>query len=583
MGITVSGLGSGLDYDSWIEELVAIKQAEIDQVSTEVETLESEEQTLQELEQYYEEFLEAIETFTHALSTEDVFNQRAATSTTEAITAQVDAKTTVQDVSVSVSQLATSTVAESTYTVGAYVDENTTLSDIADGAIKEGTFSVYVDDGENGGQKYTINITSDMSLGDVEDAIDTITGISATIGEDGTLSIEADSGYTISVGASSDTSNFSDVMSLTRDSVSGDYSSSKSIFETSTKGAIINTVFSGSEGDVTVDAGTFYIDGVEFTIDENTSLKDIIDDINSSEAGVTASWNSNTGTLVLTADDEGAVSIDIEAGTSNFTDVMGLTDSGALVTGAQKLGDNAILTINGTEITSSSNTVTSDISGISGLTLTLKDTTSTTETISIEQDITEIEGALTKFVDAYNTVISATDEATASGGELYGETILNSIRNNIRKLVTASVEGEDGYSTLASIGITTGVIGTSVYEDTSKLTLDTDALTAALSDNPSAVKKLLVGDAGSEGVLDKIETVLDNATDYSSGYFITREKSYEKQIGRLNEKIEDMTVDLEDYEEELDAKFSAMDKLIAALEESASIFDYYFNNDNDKK
>jgi hypothetical protein len=42
-----------------------------------------------------------------------------------------------------------------------------------------------------------------------------------------------------------------------------------------------------------------------------------------------------------------------------------------------------------------------------------------------------------------------------------------------------------------------------------------------------------------------------------------------------------MTASLEVYEETLQAKFQAMDEIISGLKNQASIFDSYFNNNND--
>lgn len=583
MSITVSGLGSGLDYDTWIQELVAIKQADIDAVSSQVTTIQKKESSLSSLKSDYTSLLDAIQTFTNALSSDDVFNQKTATSSSDAVSAKVDSSASAQTVKVTVSQLATATTAESASTAASYVDSSTKIGDISEGGIKAGTFSVYVD-----GSKSSINITSDESMQDVLDDLNAVSGVSASISNDGKLSItSSSSGHTVTVGSSSDTSNFSNVMSLSRDSKTGAYSSSKSIFDTNTSTALTSTSFANG----TVKAGTFTIGDTEFTIDSDTSLDDLISKINSSTAGVTAAWDSNSGKLVLTSNDEGAANINIEAGTSNFTDVMGLTTSTwnedgsmattSLATGSQTLGTDAILTINGTTITSSSNTVTSDISGLTGVTLTLNDTTSSTAKVSVTQDTSKVSDAITTFVNDLNAVIKDTDSATSSSGNLYGESILTSLRNSIRTLATASVGGTGTYKTLGSIGISTGAIGsTTISDDTDQLSIDTDTLTAALTNNPDAVKSLLLGDSttGTKGVLSNIETVVKNATTSKTGFFDEKESTYESQVKRLNDKITTMNTALDDYKTQLEKKFSAMDELISNLQNQASVFDSYFNS-----
>lgn len=600
MTVTVNGLGSGLDYESWIEKLVAIKQGKIDEVSAKVTSVNSQISALARVQSDYTNLQGAIETFTKALSGTDVFNQKSVTSSLDAVKASVTSGANVQNLTVKVSQLATSTQAESKNSVASYVDENTVLSDMTSGTVEAGTFSVYVD-----GVKHSIEIKTDEDLGKVVDDLNAIGGVSAEITEDGKLSITRDtesSATKVTVGASSDTSNFYDVMSLTattKDDVTT-YASSKTLFDTNTEGNITDTKFRASGGaDTSVWAGTFKINDVEFTVDASTSLQNIIKKINDSDAGVTASWDSNTGKFKLTSNDQGAASIDVTVGTSNFTDVMGLTNSNwttdgsthtlnssALNTDAQTLGTNAILSINGTTITSSSNTVSSSISGIKGLTLTLNKETATDEkaTVSITQDTAKVTSAITSFVDSLNKVIADTDSATSSDGFLKGESPLTSMRNKLRTLATAAVSGLTGsYTSLSSIGITTGKIGTSVDENTNKLSVDSAKLADALAKDPDAVKKLLLGDdsTNTAGVFDKLETVVDKATDQVNGYFVTKDKSYDKQIERLNDKKETMETNLEKYQKGLEAKFQAMDKLISSLQNQASIFDSYFNKKTD--
>lgn len=595
MSITVSGLGSGLDYDSWITELVAIKQADIDKVNSQASVIKNKESTLSTIESDYKELLSAVQAFTDALSSEDVFNQKTATSSSDAVSATVTSSASPQSVSVSVSKLATATVAQSSSAVASSVGSSTTLGSISGGTFKAGTFSIYVN-----GQKNTLTLSSDMTMDDVlnningnaGEGIAGIDGVTATL-SNGKLTISADSGNTVSVGSSSDTSNFSNIMSLTKNQSTGEYSSSKTIFSTNTSSALTSASFANG----TVTAGTFTIGTTKFTIDSSTTLDGLIKKINNSDAGATASWDANAGKLVLTATEEGAVSINVTAGdgtvgdtdASNFTDIMGLTSSTwedgnlastSLVTSSQNLGANAILTINGTQITSSSNTVTSDVTGIKGLTLTLNSETTSTATVSVAQDVSKVTTALTNLVSAYNKSISATDDATTTDGNLYGETVLKSLRNKVRTLITSSINGgEGGYNSLADIGITTGAYSTNTKADTTQLKLDTDKLAKALSDNADAVKNLLVGSSSSssDGVLDKLETVLQNATNSVKGYFTTREKSYDKQIDRLDDKASNMTEKLEKYKKSLEAKFSAMDQLISSFQKQASIFDSYFN------
>lgn len=584
MAITVTGLGSGLNYDDWITQLVAAKQSKIDAVSKQVKTIQSKESTLSQAQSYYSDLQSAIKTLTDTLNSNNVFKQKAVTSSSSAITAKVDSSATAQAFAISVDSLATATTAKSTSTVAAYVDESTKISAISEGAVKEGKFSVYVD-----GVKHDISVGNNDSLSDILGRINTIgdgTSVSASI-TDGKLKIQGENGHNVVVGSTSDTSNFTKVMSLTRNADTGVYTSSKSAFSTDSTASLTETSF--AKGKVT--AGTFTIGNAEFTIDSSTTLDSLVAKINNNaDAGVTAYWDSNSGKLSLTSNEEGAMNINISAGTSNFTDIMGLTTStwkgdGSVdtsVANTQALGTNAVLTINGTQITSSSNTVTSDISGIAGLTLTLNDKTTSTANVDITTDTSAAAKAITDFVSKYNMAISYSKDATSTDGNLYGDSLLNMLTSTVRRTATSAVSFDNTYKTFASIGITTGAIGTDVKADVSQLKIDTDKLTEALENDPDAVLKLFVGDNATKtnGVLTSMNTTIDSSLNPVKGYFAGRKKTYDSQTGRLNDKIDKMNTDLTKYKAQLETKFQAMDKLISNLKNSSSVFDSYFNKNN---
>jgi len=75
----------------------------------------------------------------------------------------------------------------------------------------------------------------------------------------------------------------------------------------------------------TISSGTFEINGVAVTVDVlNDSIDDLLERINSSGAGVTASYDPSTGELGIQADDSS--DLVLQDGTSNFLSVFGLED-----------------------------------------------------------------------------------------------------------------------------------------------------------------------------------------------------------------------------------------------------------------
>jgi len=587
MTLSITGLGSGLPITDWVSKLVAIKQADIDTISTEKTTLSNSNSAISTIKSSYSSLLTSLQAVTDAAfgSTTNVFAQKQVSSADSTIvSASVTALASKQSVNVLVSQLATSTKVESksdTPITGS-ITKDTKFSALANGEAVAGTMSVYVDN-----KKYSIDVADTDTVGGILDKITSKTGLWAGI-KDGKIVIAdsepADgvapaSTKNIVVGSTSDTSNFSDITSLKK-TAEGAYKSNQSVSQVNASALLTST----DAGFATqIKAGSFKIGGDTFTVDSTTTLQSLLGQINSSDtAGVDAYWDSTAGKMVITSKTQGAFNVNIENLAGNFTDVMGLTTSeydtnGAVTSsklkdGSQTLGDVAILKINGSEIISQSNTVTSDVSGIAGLTLTLnaKSTGTTATKLTVSADNSSLQTALSSFVTNFNTVLSQSDTATASDGYLHGESTLTSIRNNLRGTVTASVNGQTGYTSLASIGITTGAIGSSIDADTDQLVVDSAVFNKAMADNPEAVKLLLIGDGTTEGVLNKLQTQVNSSLDTTNGFFASRTKTLDTQIADLTTTISDKDDELALYKTSLETKFNLMDQMIASMQSQYS-------------
>ncbi|MGN1154425.1 MAG: flagellar filament capping protein FliD, partial [Candidatus Gastranaerophilaceae bacterium] len=574
--ITFSGLGSGLDTSSWVEALVSVKQVSVTAIESKLQAVKDKQGTVSKLQASFSSLRTAIEKLTDAKfgSALDLFaNNNAKSSNEDIFTAVATKEAARQNYDIKVEHLATKTSAASEKPVGAVANDNTKLSSLG---IKEGSLTLYVN-----GIKNTINISEDDTVQDFKTRLSSA-GVKAEIDTNGILNITTvDPSDKLLIGATNDTSNIKSLLGLTQQE-DGSYTSTAAMYSVTTASKILDAdIFSTGEFDAdgnpintSVKAGTFTIGDAEFTIDENTTISSLISEINSNDkAGVTANWDSANSKLVLTSNVEGQSYINVEAGTSNFTDVMGLTTSTwnsdgtvattALNTDAQSLGDNAILYVNGTQVISSSNTVTSDISRLNGVTLTLKGV-NTEETgatsLDISQDTSAIESALDKFVEEYNSLMTTLDELTATDGDLYGDTTINSIKQSLRRLVTSATGNEDDtYKMLSQIGVSTASAGASISADTNTISLDKDVLRKALAEDSDAVKKVLMGTSSNQdGILSQMESIIEETVS-ATGYFSTTNKSINSQISRYNTKIDRANLQVETYKSNLEAKFQAME------------------------
>lgn len=579
--ISFSGLASGMDTSSWIEALVSIKQQSVTNLQTKQTNTQLAKSALDTVKSSVSSLRSSIEKLTDSKfsGSFDLFAKNTVSSSNKGVvTATVNSDAARQSMDVIVNKLATSTTAASTF--NAKITDETVFKKLSSGNAKEGDFSVFVD-----GKKNTVTIEEDDTLGKILDKLNAIDGIDASI-ENGQFIINAENEEDIVIGSASDEANFASVLGLVKDAEDGDYSSFSSISAVNTSDKLVNIFGEGAKG-------TFTIGNQEFTIDENTTLKSLIGNINSkSDAGVNAYWDASAGQLVLKSKVEGAFNINIEAGTSNLTDALGFTTSevdeegvktSSLVKGTQVLGDYARLNINGTDIVSSSNTVTSDISGIEGVTLTLNSVTKENDegvkepaTVTVSQDADTLLSAVKSFISAYNSTIETIDKNTASGAKLYGETSLTALRNNLRRSATASAENTD-LKVLANIGISTGAATNST--DTSsvnKLQIDEAKFKEALSENPDAVKQLLLGDNKgldtSGGVLNKLEKITEDSLSATDGYFTVKSKSYESQVKSIKSSIDLAQRKVDSYKTRLQKQFNNMEQVIASIQQSYSQF-----------
>ena len=573
--ISFSGLASGLDTSSWVEALVSVKKEEATTLQTNLKSIQTTKTTLTDTKSKFASLRTAIEKLTDAKfgGSFDLFAKNSATSSNNDIfSATVTSNAARQTYDIKVQQLATYTKATSKDAASAVADDSTKLSNLG---ITSGSLTTYVN-----GKKTTINIGKDDTLGDLKSRL-AEAGIKTEIDGNGVLKLSAkNSGDTIHIGATTDGTNLTSLVGLTAQE-DGTYASTNSLFKASVSSKLTAEDSGFNEQ---IKAGTFTIGDATFTIDDKTTLSSLISEINNNDkAQAYAYWDDASGKLSITSKKEGASYINIEAGTSNFTDVMGFTTSeydsegkvvsSKMYTEAQELGLNAIFSVNGTQMTSTSNTVTSDISRMDGVTLTLKRANTEDDgntTLKVSQDTSQLKEAVKSFITAYNETIAKVDEVTASGADLHGETSLTSLNRTLKRYSTSSNSNDGVYKLLSDIGIkTASADGNNLSADTYELSLDEDKFMKALEENPDSVKSILTGDTG---VLSMMEDTIEQSLKASVGFFDVKTSTLDSNIKKMEEKISKKNTSIMTYQSQLEAKFQKMEQAIASMQQNYSSF-----------
>ncbi len=613
MSATITGVGSGFDIDSWVSQLVSAKENSLlTPLETKLSTLNSKNSAVNALKTKYSTLQSALQTFTKSIynSSSDMWSNTLINSTNSAYaTATSTGAVNAKSVNLKIQQIATSTVAKSVESLGIVNSSNiqsAKFTNLANGQAKAGSFSMFLN-----GEEYAIEIGENDTVKEIIDRISEVTDkkVQANIDENGNLTIaaykktgnwynttyEVDTSAELVLGSSGDTSNFASALKLHNKTGAYQYSSAYPISLVNTDKSITSSE-SGLEGvefknswNQNVDSGTITINGVDFEINEDTTINNLISRINgNSEANVNASYDSLTNKFILTSTQTGENNISLSEENTNLLQVLGLTESSGtsekIAEGSQTLGQNAIAYINGNKVISTSNTITGESSGISNLSIEIKKPTSDYSgnsddekevTLDIERDFTQVKEALNNFVTAYNDVVTTTKSYGTSTGAIGNDSSLNSVLNQVRQITsTLSTDNGGMYSMLAEIGISTS------SADITKLSIDEKKLDEALTKNLDSVKSLLSDGFNSKadnGIFDTLLSSVTSILDTDKGYFANKSNSLNDQIKSMNNRIERANTRLVNYETRLLAQFNRMDQTIASLNGQLSTFTSYFS------
>lgn len=231
-------------------------------------------------------------------------------------------------------------------------------------------------------------------------------------------------------------------------------------------------------------------DTVDISVTSDMSLADIAEAINNQTGttGVQATVLQVSGDeyqLLLTATETGKSIVTSSVSGDDVLTQLGVTDSSGSFADEIQAAQSAIITLDGVEITRSSNDI-SDV--LDGVTFHLYSTTPTDTSVSIQiaQNLTNIQTAIEDFVTAYNALQDFVIAQSATGSDgtadasavLFGDGTLRSVSQQI----------EDDLSTMI-LNYALGDLGIS-FDSDNKLEIDSTALTSALNNDLDQVEDL---------------------------------------------------------------------------------------------
>lgn len=548
--LQVTGLASGMNWATVITELANAERAPETQWENQINSLDVQNSAYTTIDGD----LTTLQTDIETLQNSSLYTGTTAqSSNTDVATANSDSTAPLGNYTFDISQLATAAQMNGATNISEALSPDGDLSSVTIGTagfatpVTAGTFTV------NGAQ---VTIATTDSLQQVFNNIATATNNTVTASYNPTtdeITLAGTGSTPVVLGSAADTSNFLQVAQLYNNGINSVTSSSAlghvQLGATMTDADLNTAITDGGNGQ-----GEFTINGVAIDYDASTdSIQDVLDSINNSAAGVTATYDTINNRFVLTDNTTGDVGISMQDLTGNFLAATGLSS------GTLEGGKNLLYTLNGgtQQLVSQSNTITQDSSSIAGLSVTASQTGSTT--VSVTSDTSAITSAVQQFVSDYNTLqtaitnnqaVTTSSSGAVSPGVLTGDLTANGIASDLRSLVTSSVPGLTGaVSMLSDLGIQTN-------GQNNTLSVDTSTLSSAVAANINSVETLFTDPTN--GLATQLSNYINDTTG-TNGTITNHQASLNQQVTDLNTQISNLEAKITSDTATWTSEFTAME------------------------
>lgn len=326
-------------------------------------------------------------------------------------------------------------------------------------------------------------------------------------------------------------------------------------------------------------------------VSSNSALSDVASAINSQAGslGVSATVQTNTdGTqhLVLTSTNAGAantISVGVtDSGSTGSLANLGVVSTPAtLASSISSVGNgwsqsahaqDALFTVDGTSVASSSNTSSTAITGVS-----LSLTATGDETLTVAPDTTSQASAITNFVSQYNALVTAIGNQTVgtlssgssgTAGPLMGDSLMSTIQGALSSIVAGGVKSGNSTVSLASIGITLNADGT--------LSTDSTKLNNVLQNTPSVISSLFNSTTGIGAQMNK------NITSYTDvgGLIDSETSAINTDLSNVSTQQTALATYTQQLTDQYNAQFTALNTLMAQMNSNAQYLTQLFGGQN---
>ncbi|MDH5230116.1 MAG: flagellar filament capping protein FliD [Gammaproteobacteria bacterium] len=331
------------------------------------------------------------------------------------------------------------------------------------------------------------------------------------------------------------------------------------------------------QGTATLEIGTFSggtftsTNSAVITIDaSNDTLEGLRDSINAADIGVSASiiQDGSEFRLSLMSEETGTENTIKFTTTSETTGVPDNTDTSGLsrfnfdpeagannMTEAQA-SEDAVFSVNGIDLTNTSNTISTAISGV---TISLQEAASSS-IVKVGADQEATKATVNELIDSYNAVINTIDKLTAFGGEgnesasgvLIGDSAVFALKSRLQRIVGDVSTAGGSLSTLTEIGFKSSA------EDGTLSLVDSD-LDDAMTNSFDDVGNLIADYA------TQLDDLVDIYLNSSDGILTEKTEGFQASLDDLEEDKERFELRMESVRARYLRQFNAMDSYLAQM------------------
>lgn len=583
MALQLSGLASGMDTKSVIEQLMQLEQQPVLSMQRRQATLRQQNDAFQAISKR----LTDLKTKATAL-TRDATTKAMKASTSDAAILGATASTTAApgSLSVTVKALATATRASSVASVGKPLDQTSLTQDVTTlptaQPITPGSFTV---SWTAGGVSQSAQVTVTAAGGGTNTLQEVLTAIGSATGgavmasvSNNRIVLSSATATAIQTGASGDSSNFLRATHLQGATFASSGPAGGSVTSTQVVGTVSTSKTLATAGlgtALATSSGSFTLNGKTITWDASTdSLADVLSRINSAGADMVASYSQVDDKVVLTSRSTGSAALSFADVSGNLLAALGLDSA------QQERGTDARIVVagfnGGADIVSSGNDFTAVVPGV---TLTARKVDATPQTVTIDREPASLVSAVKDFVNSYNSIVDALDSATAKGAPNAGDPRLAGIRQKLATMMTGRIGNySEGYDSLGSLGI-----GAS-KEDRKRLTVNESKLNEALLSNRDRVAELFQRVDTSPtvtpvGLARKMVSYLDDLQS-TDGVFKTQQQTVDRRVQSLDKSIKRRNEQIERKRVQLQRQFTRMEQAMAKMQSQQNAFISQMNQIN---